>query len=153
MNEFVDIEIKNITLKDAEKIKQLENKFFSHPWSRKSLEDTLSSENSLCLTVIDKETKVMAGYCIFIISFEDADLCRIAVSDKFRRRHIAEKMLKNAIKELKKRNVYRILLEVRKKNIPAISLYEKIGFKQIGIRKGYYSEPVEDGVVFELLLL
>ena len=152
MDSFIDIEIKKMILNDAEEIQKLENTIFSHPWSRKSLEKTLLSEQNLCMIVRDKETKAAVGYCIFTTSFEVADLCRIAVSQEFRRKHIAEKIIKISIEELKKRNVSRILLEVRKNNISAISLYEKYGFKQIGIRKEYYSEPVEDGLVYELYI-
>lgn len=148
MDNFIEIE--NLTLKDAVEIAQLENEIFSHPWSKKSFEETLEKQENLCLVARDNKTKSIAGYCIFTISFEDADLCRIAVADKYRRKNIADKMMESAIEKLKKRNVFRILLEVRKNNIPAISLYEKYGFKQLGTRKGYYSEPVEDGLVFEL---
>lgn len=86
-------------------------------------------------------------------SFDDADLCRIAISEKYRRNHIADNLLENALNKLKEKGIKRVLLEVRESNEPAISLYKKYGFEQIGIRKNYYSEPVENGLVFLLEII
>ena len=142
-------EIKVMTLEEVGQVADLEEKIFSHAWGKKSLDLAVSSQQNLCLTVKDSEREVVAGYCIFSISFEDADLCRIAVADEYRRRHLADKMFESAFEKLKKRNVERILLEVRENNSAAIALYIKYGFEQIGKRKNYYSEPVEDGLIFE----
>lgn len=141
--------INDMTLDCAEFCADLEEKIFAHPWSKKSITDTLEVKENVCLAAVD-ESGVLAGYCIFTTSFEDADLCRIAVSDGYRRNHIAERLLDSAFEKLKKNGINRILLEVRKSNEPAIALYKKYGFKKIGVRKGYYSEPDEDGIVFLL---
>lgn len=141
--------ISDMTLADIESCAALEKTIFAHSWSKKSIEDTLSVKENVCLTAVDDNGDI-AGYCIFTSSFEDADLCRIAVSDKYRRKHIAEKLLEAAFEKLKKIGINRVLLEVRKSNYPAIALYKKYDFKEIGVRKGYYSEPAEDGLVFLL---
>lgn len=139
--------ISDMTLADVKCCAALEEKIFAHAWSKKSIEDTLSVKENICLVAYDS-SGIIVGYCIFTTSFEDADLCRIAVADEYRRNHIAEKLLDAAFKKLTKNGINRVLLEVRKSNEPAISLYEKYGFKEIGLRKGYYSEPVEDGLVY-----
>ncbi len=144
--------ISDMNLADAGCCAVLEKKIFAHSWSKKSIEDTVSVKENVCLKAVDGSGEIM-GYCIFTTSFEDADLCRIAISDECRRNHIAEKLLDAALERLKKNGVNRVLLEVRKSNHPAISLYEKYGFKEIGIRKGYYSEPVEDGMVYLLEIM
>lgn len=144
--------INDMTLADTEGCADLEQKIFARSWSKESIEDTLSVKENVCLVAVDGNG-VIAGYCIFTTSFEDADLCRIAVSAEYRRKHIAEKLFESAFKKLEKNGINRILLEVRKSNEPAVSLYKKYGFKEVGIRKGYYSEPVEDALVFLLEII
>lgn len=144
-------EIKNMNLTDMEETVELEEKTFSHSWSKESFESIILVEENLGVIARDKKSGVIAGYCIFTTSFEDADLCRIAVAKQWRRQHLADKLLEYSFEKLKKSGIQRILLEVRKNNYAAISLYKKYGFEQIGIRKGYYSEPLEDGLVFQLV--
>ena len=124
----------------------------SSMYSKKSIESTLLSSDNICLVVYDSEKNIQAGYCIFTTSFEDADLCRIAVLNDYRRNHLADRMLKKAFEKLETNGVKRVLLEVREGNNAAITLYKKYGFEQIGKRKNYYSEPAEDGLVFEASL-
>ena len=57
---------------------------------------------------------------------------------------IAEKLINSLVEELKKRGIHALLLEVRASNAPAIALYEKLGFQQVGLRKNYYRNPKED---------
>jgi ribosomal-protein-alanine N-acetyltransferase len=62
-------------------------------------------------------------------------------------------MLASVLRECRRRGVERVLLEVRAGNAPAIALYEKFLFEKISLRKGYYRDPVEDGVVMQAVLL
>ena len=110
------------------------------------------SLDNICLVIKKKKKNIQAGYCIFTTSFEDADLCRIAVLNDYRRNHLADRMLKKAFEKLETNGVKRVILEVREGNNAAITLYKKYGFEQIGKRKNYYSEPAEDGLVFEATL-
>lgn len=144
--------IDEMSVKDIDETVHLEEIIFSHPWSKKSIESTLLSSDNICLVVYDSEKNIQAGYCIFTTSFEDADLCRIAVLNDYRRNHLADRMLKKAFEKLETNGVKRVLLEVRESNNAAITLYKKYGFEQIGKRKNYYSEPAEDGLVFEASL-
>lgn len=137
-----------MSVRDIEETAHLEEIIFSHPWSKKSIESTLLSSDNVCLVVYDSEKNIQAGYCIFTTSFEDADLCRIAVLNDYRRNHLADRMFKTAFEKLEKKGIKRVLLEVRESNNAAIALYKKYGFEQIGKRKNYYSEPAEDGLVY-----
>lgn len=144
--------INDMTLADVDNCAVLEERIFAHAWSKKSIEDTLAAKENICMTVTGSDGSFV-GYCIFMTSFDDADLCRIAISEKYRRNHIADNLLENALNKLKEKGIKRVLLEVRESNEPAISLYKKYGFEQIGIRKNYYSEPVENGLVFLLEII
>ncbi|MDE6707412.1 MAG: ribosomal protein S18-alanine N-acetyltransferase, partial [Oscillospiraceae bacterium] len=77
---------------------------------------------------------------------DTADLTNIAVAPEFRNQGIASKLLKFLLQELKN---YHIFLEVRISNIPAIKLYQKFHFKQVGIRKRFYQNPIEDAILMQ----
>lgn len=132
-------------LRHASEIAALEQETFSSPWSEKAITDTLSGDNSLFL-VCEKDGHV-AGYVGCYAVADEAAITNVAVAEKFRRQRIAEAL----ITELKKRALERgcavITLEVRVSNAPAISLYEKLGFKNVGCRRGFYSLPREDAYV------
>jgi len=78
---------------------------------------------------------------------EEAHITNIAVSPEYRRMHIGEALLKTVIDECYKNMVKYITLEVRAGNTPAIGLYEKYGFKSLGLRKGYYQDNNEDALI------
>ena len=65
----------------------------------------------------------------------------------FRKKQIAFKIFEFLLNELKKNNVKKIFLEVRKSNIPAINLYIKCGFIEIREIVDYYSNPKENGIM------
>ncbi len=133
---------------EAEKIHSLETACFSDPWSLSAVENQLKNES--CIHIITEENNVPCGYALGSIICGEAELYRIAVSDNFRRRGLGEKLLSAFIEECKNRNGEKIFLEVRSRNLPAISLYKKAGFEEISVRKGYYGD--DDAVIFAKIL-
>ena len=87
------------------------------------------------------------AYCGAYISFEEADISNVAVKKNFRRKNVAENMLNKLFYECGKKGVSDITLEVRETNVSAISLYEKLGFEEAGIRKNFYEKPVENALI------
>ena len=78
---------------------------------------------------------------------EEAHITNIAVSPACRRSHIGEALLTTIIDECYRNMAKYITLEVRVSNKPAIALYEKYGFKSLGVRKGYYQDNNEDALI------
>ena len=74
-------------------------------------------------------------------------MMNVAVTADYRRRGIAEKLVLALVEELKKKGSHALMLEVRASNAPAIALYEKLGFLQVGCRKNYYRNPKEDALI------
>lgn len=131
-----------------DKIAEIESICFSSPWSRKSFADGMANCDiqSYFTAIFDG---VIVGYiCLFHI-FEDGELLNIAVSPEYRKMGIAQSLIDRMVEYLKQKNVNRITLEVRKSNVAAKSLYEKNGFKQFAVRKNYYTDPFEDGIIME----
>ena len=87
------------------------------------------------------------GYILFNQILDEAEIYKIVVSKNFRNKRIAFKIVEFLLDELKKNNVKKIFLEVRKSNIPAISLYKKCGFINIREIIDYYTNPKEDGIM------
>ena len=77
---------------------------------------------------------------------DEREILNLAVDPRFRRRGIARELLRNALNE--SASVW--FLEVRESNQAAIFLYKSLGFRVVGTRPGYYSNPVESGVVMKL---
>ncbi len=135
---------------DIPAVAKLERRIFLKPWSEKSFLEAYSSEHNIYLVATTGE--MIAGYCGIWVSFDTADLCNIAVAPEYRRRGIAEDILEEAVQRVKMHGVERILLEVRESNQGALCLYQKLGFGQIGTRRGYYSAPREDALLMQLSL-
>ena len=146
----MDFVIRAMQKEDAMAAAELEKRIFSVPWSEKSFLDAYASPDNIYLAAVSVEK--IYGYCGIWISYETADLCNIAVAPECRREGIAEKMLRRAVKLSKERGVMKILLEVRQSNHAAICLYRKLGFAQIGVRRGYYHAPEEDALLMQLPL-
>ena len=77
----------------------------------------------------------------------ETDMMNVAVSPEARRRGIAQGLISALVEELKRRESHCLTLEVRASNIPAITLYEKLDFSQVGRRPNYYRNPKEDALI------
>lgn len=96
--------------------------------------------------VAEKEKNVI-GYILFNQILDEAEIYKIVVLKEFRKKQIAFKIFEFLLNELKKINVKKIFLEVRKTNIPAINLYKKCGFINIREIGDYYNNPKENGIM------
>ncbi len=129
---------------------ELENECFSAPWSEESVKAELDNENAHFL-VAQAGNKVI-GYMGVHEIVGEAYVANIAVNNAYRRRGVASALMQRAEKDAKERNCEFISLEVRKSNFSAISLYEKRGYKIMGERKNFYSNPTENAIIMTLEL-
>ena len=134
--------IENMTAAHVPQIAELEKLCFSDPWSEKSIETELSCRLSVWLVALEGEQVV--GYVGSQTVIDESDMMNIAVHPDFRRRGIAEALVAELEAALRQRGSRALTLEVRDSNAPAIALYEKLGFAQVGLRKKYYRNPKED---------
>ena len=126
-------------------VAQLERDNFSMPWSEKVLETEL--RNPLSLWLVARMDDTVVGYIGAQIVPDEADMMNIAVADDHRRCGIGRELVLQLISQLKAQGVRSLSLEVRVSNIPAISLYEELGFEKVGRRPGYYQKPKEDAYI------
>lgn len=144
--------VREMTEGDISKVAELETRLFSDSWSKSSLRSSLAQENVKMIVAVSEEKQIL-GYHIFYMSLDEGDVARIAVHPEFRRLGIGEQLLEWMWNYCREVEIVRVLLEVRESNASAIALYQKHGFISLGMRKGYYKEPLENGVIMEKTLV
>ena len=126
-------------------IANLEKLCFSDPWSENSIASEL--DNKLAFWLVAADGDRVAGYIGSQTVMDETDMMNVAVHPDFRRQGIAEALVNALVENLQKMGSHCLTLEVRASNIPAITLYEKLGFSEIGRRKNYYRNPREDALI------
>ncbi len=126
-------------------ITHIEEECFPVPWTEKQLADDIKSPATRYFVAVCDNT--VCGYAGMWQVLDEGSITNIAVLKEYRNKGIASALLK----EILASNVNYVTLEVRTTNTPAISLYEKHGFKPMGIRKGYYTNP--DGTKDDAILM
>lgn len=126
-------------------IAQLEKLCFSDPWSEKSIASELTNPLSRWLVAMDGST--LCGYVGSQTVMGETDMMNIAVHPDYRRRGVAESLVRSLVMLLKEQGSHCLSLEVRASNDAAIALYNKQGFAQVGLRPNYYRNPKEDAFI------
>ena len=129
----------------TEQIAQLEKICFSDPWSLNSINYELSNPLSLWLVMVQDDTVV--GYIGSQSVLGESDMMNLAVAPDYRRQGVAEKLVLSLIEQLHAAGNHCLTLEVRVSNFSAITLYHKLGFREVGKRPNYYRSPKEDALI------
>ena len=123
----------------------LESTCFSTPWSEKSIGEELNNQWAFWLTAMEGEN--LLGYIGIQFGLDGGDIMTIATDPALRGKGIGKKLVEAAVEILKVKHLGYLTLEVRPSNLPAIALYESFGFREVGRRKKYYRDPVEDALL------
>lgn len=130
---------------DCAAVAALERACFSVPWSEEALIAEVT--DPACVFLVCREDTRLLGYVVGRRIPPEAELYRIAVSEDMRGSGIGGALLR-AYHEAVSATCDTLFLEVRASNAPAISLYEKEGYRKIDVRPRYYRDPVEDALIF-----
>lgn len=146
MGQRVDfMEINKMQLHDVTDVYQLECECFSVPWSENSIKEELS--NTLAHFFVAKQGDKTIGYIGTHLVLDECSITNLAVTKGRRESGVGSRLLKVAIENAKQADASFITLEVRESNAIAILLYKKHGFETKGIRKNFYEQPLEDGLI------
>jgi [ribosomal protein S18]-alanine N-acetyltransferase len=125
----------------------IEEASFTNPWTREMYLAELANPGvSFCYLARNMKRETI-GFCSFWRVADELHINNLAVVPEQRRAGVATALLDHVLKEGARLGAVRATLEVRRSNEPARELYERFGFSVAGIRRGYYTKPVEDAIV------
>ncbi len=141
------IELKRLELRDLAQIEEIERSSYPTPWSRSMFASELSKPSSLCLGAHDTETGQLVGYLVISRYVDAWHVMNVAVDPDHRGRGVGTMLLERLF-DLTADDARRgYTLEVRVTNRKAIELYERLGFRSRGLRRGYYTDNREDALI------
>jgi len=136
---------------DLPEVMAIERVSFPNPWHEVTFRGEIQNEGiSFPLVAVERMKKTVVGYVIYWRIQDEIQINNIAVRPDFRGLGIGEAIMRDVLDRERAAGAVLASLEVRVSNAPARSLYEKLGFEAIGLRKDYYTNPVEDALVLGL---
>jgi ribosomal-protein-alanine N-acetyltransferase len=143
------IELRRLVLDDLGEIEEIERRSYPTPWSRSMFAGELAKPSSICLGAFeaDDESGALVGYLIVSRYVDAWHVMNVAVDPDHRGRGVATMLLERLF-DLTADDIRRgYTLEVRVTNRKAIELYERLGFRPRGVRRGYYTDNREDALI------
>lgn len=140
------INIREMTKQDLDSVCAIENAVFSDAWTRQSFLETMDNDDSLLLTAEDEDKNIL-GYCCLYHALDEGEIVNVAVSQAYRKQGTGYELVSELMKRGMALGVRYFYLEVREHNLPAIKLYEKLGFSVVGTRKNFYQKPAENALI------
>lgn len=138
------ITFRKMVPEDAAAVERVEIASFSMPWSRESFWRDASNSNAYYLLAIDEDKdNLVVAYAGCWLLASEGQITNVAVDPEYRRQGLGRKMLEWLIDEIKALGGRAMTLEVRPSNTAAIELYKGLGFRSVGQRPRYYTNPVE----------
>jgi ribosomal-protein-alanine N-acetyltransferase len=126
---------------------EIERASFSTPWTADMFRWELrNSEVSATYVLRDGDGSVAAFCCVWLV-LDELHINNVAVRPESRRQGCAARLLEQVMDEALRRGATRATLEVRRSNIGALRLYDRLGFSVSGVRPRYYANPVEDALI------
>lgn len=133
---------------DLNSVVELEKQSFALPWSLAEYQQALQNQTFGLLGL--KQDEHLVAYVSFYILQDELEIVNLATSVDTRRKGYARTLLAALFEHAASQGVARIVLEVNSRNTPARNLYVNMGFKRIGLRKGYYNHGRDDALIYEL---
>jgi [ribosomal protein S18]-alanine N-acetyltransferase len=142
----VAIRIEPMGLADLPAVHAIERASFFPPWPDDAYRNELLT-NRLATYVVARLDDLVVGFGGIWLMVDEAHITTFAVDPAWRRRGIGERLLVALLDAAMARRAREATLEVRLSNMPARRLYEKYGFRPVGIRPRYYSDNAEDALI------
>ncbi|MBQ6623175.1 MAG: ribosomal protein S18-alanine N-acetyltransferase [Mogibacterium sp.] len=147
-----NIEIRQAKLYDVPALARIERDSFDSPWSADEIAKDVTSDDGSIYVAVALIGDERAGYADMRIIKGESQIYNIAVAPEFRKQGIGEALLDHMVRKSEELGLRIITLEVRAGNEAAMVLYEKMGFRKVGTRPGYYAKGSEDAVLMDKVL-
>jgi [ribosomal protein S18]-alanine N-acetyltransferase len=148
----VSVRVEAMRLDDLPAVQSIEQASFTTPWPAHAYRNELET-NRLAQYLVVRADSDVVGYAGVWLMVDEAHVTTFAVHPAWRRRGIGERLLLAVIDVAVARGAREVTLEVRLSNLPARRLYEKYGFRPVGLRPNYYSDDREDALIMTTDLL
>src|SRR5262245_56028947 len=140
--------IEQVTSADQiDAVLKIEEASFTNPWTRVMYLAELENAGVSYCFLAKAQDGTAVGFCSFWRVLDELHINNLAVLPEFRRQGVAMTLLTYVLRQGQALGARRATLEVRRSNDPARLLYERFGFSVAGIRRAYYTKPVEDALV------
>jgi [ribosomal protein S18]-alanine N-acetyltransferase len=149
LRDVPEIHIRSMLEFDLAEVAAIEQKSYAFPWSENIFRDCLRV--GYTCRALDLAGQII-GYGVMSLGAGEAHVLNVCVRDEFRTLGFGRRLLEHLLERAAAAGVNEAFLEVRPSNLAAIRLYQRLGFEQIGIRRGYYQAPDgrEDAIVLKL---
>jgi ribosomal-protein-alanine N-acetyltransferase len=141
------VDLRRLELRDLAAIERIERASYPTPWSRSMFASELAKPTSLSLGAFERKSGELLGYLVISRYVDAWHVMNVAVAPAHRRRGIARLLLDRLFEQTAEDGRRGYTLEVRVSNTGAIKLYEALGFRSRGVRRGYYTDNREDALI------
>jgi [ribosomal protein S18]-alanine N-acetyltransferase len=135
-----NISFREMQVADFDIVMQVETANFPFPWTAGNFKDSINSGHICLVLEIDQ---ALIGYAILMMVLDEAHLLNISISSAWKGKGWGRHLLNHMMQIGREKGGLNMFLEVRPSNVSAITLYESIGFNEMGVRPGYY--PAHNG--------
>lgn len=136
---------REMLVEDLDQVMDIEEALFSVPWTREGFLTYLMKKDTMFFVVEEKDH--ILGYCSMMTVLDEGDILNVAVRKDRQKEGIGQFLVDSVLRIAGMQGIKLIHLEVREGNGTARRLYERLGFKEDGLRKNYYENPVENAVL------
>ncbi len=140
------VNYRKMTIDDVERVYEIESLSFTLPWTKEAFYYEMN-DNKHAYYVIAETDEEIVGYCGMWLVLDEAHVTNIAIHPDYRGKKMGGGLMQAAIDAAKENGAVLMTLEARVSNTVAQNLYRKLGFKNGGIRKRYYTDNYEDAIV------
>ena len=138
--------VREMEIDDLPQVMEIERGIFTtEAWTEEGFFTFLIRKDTLFLVAEEKQE--ILGYCGILMVLDEGDITNVAVKTSRRKEGIGTFLMRSLMLLAKELGISTVHLEVREGNTEAVRLYERLGFQKDGIRKDYYTEPVENAVL------
>lgn len=130
------------------RLQVMEDEAYPEPWTTGMFREEIRNRNSYFYVAYDED--LLVGYAGFWLLIDDAHITTVTTKHDLRGQGYGREQMLHLIAQATRLDAHRMTLEVRPTNAAALQLYKRLGFSQIGLRKGYYPKSGEDALVLEL---
>lgn len=136
---------REMLVEDLDQVVDIEQNLFSVPWTKEGFLTYLMKKDTMFFVVEEKER--ILGYCSMMTVLDEGDILNVAVRSDRQEEGIGQFLVDSMLRMAEMQGIRLVHLEVRQGNGTARRLYQRLGFKEDGLRRDYYENPVENAVL------